>query len=153
MDLTSSDLELGADGSTLQYAAMRFNNLTIPTGATILSAFIEFEVDETGSDPTSVLIQGQAADNAPAFSAVNFDISSRARTAAQVAWNEIPAWMVISEKVQTPDLAPPPAIGRSRRRGSGEGGARHAAVAAWRSAARAGQKEEGPARGPRGTGR
>ncbi len=106
MDLTSSDLELGADGSTLQYAAMRFNNIAIPQGASILNAYVEFEVDETGSDPTSVLIKGQATDNAPAFTAANGNISSRARTNAQVAWNNIPPWTTLNAKWQTPNLAP-----------------------------------------------
>src|SRR5574341_644961 len=105
-DLNSSDLELGADGSTVQWAGMRFNGITIPPSAFITNAYIDFEVDETGSDPTSVVFQGQAIDNAPAFANVNNDITSRARTAAQVAWNDIPPWTVLNAKWQTPDLSP-----------------------------------------------
>src|SRR4030095_11313804 len=44
-DLNSSDLELGADGTTSQRVGMRFNNLTIPQGAFITNAYVEFEVD------------------------------------------------------------------------------------------------------------
>ena len=105
MDLTSSDLELGADGGVNQWVGMRFNNISIPRGASILNAYVEFEVDETGSDSTSVTIQGQAADNAPAFTTSTGNISSRARTTAQVAWNNIPPWTTISAKSQTPNIS------------------------------------------------
>ena len=104
-DLNSSDLELGTDVNS-QWVGMRFNNITVPLGATILSAYVEFEVDETGSDSTSVTIQGQAIDNAPAFANVNNDLTSRARTVAQISWNDIPPWTVTSAKWQTPDLSP-----------------------------------------------
>jgi hypothetical protein len=63
-------------------------------------------VDETGSDPTSVVIQGQASDNAEVFSNSTNNISSRARTNAQVAWNDIPPWTVVNAKWQTPNLSP-----------------------------------------------
>jgi hypothetical protein len=66
---------------------------------------VEFEVDETGSTATSVTIQGQASDNAATFTTVTGNISSRARTTAQVAWNNIPAWTVLNAKWQTPDLS------------------------------------------------
>ena len=105
MNLTSTDMELGADGGTLQYVGMRFTNITIPRGATILNAYVEFEVDETGSNPTSVLIQAQASDNAPTFTTSTSNISSRARTTAQVAWNNIPAWTVLNAKWQTPNIS------------------------------------------------
>jgi tartrate-resistant acid phosphatase type 5 len=106
VSLTSSDLELGADAGVNQWVGMRFNNISIPSGAFILNAYVEFEVDETGSDPTSILIQGQASDNAPAFANTTANISSRSRTAAQVAWNSIPAWSALDAKWQTPDLSP-----------------------------------------------
>jgi len=105
MDLTSSDLELGADGGTTQLVGMRFTNISIPRGATILNAYVEFEVDETGSDPTSVLIQAQASDNALAFTSSTGNISSRTRTTEQVAWNNIPAWTVVNAKSQTPNIS------------------------------------------------
>ena len=105
MNLTSSDLELGADGGVNQWVGMRFNNISIPRNATILNAYVEFEVDETGSEPTSVLIQGQASDNALAFTTSTSNLSSRARTTAQVPWNNIPAWTVIDAKWQTPDIS------------------------------------------------
>lgn len=106
VNMTSSDLELGADNGVDQWVGMRFSGISIPRNAIILNSYVEFEVDEVGSDPTSVLFHGQAADNAPAFVTATYDLSNRARTAAQVAWDDIPAWTVRNEKWQTPDLSP-----------------------------------------------
>jgi parallel beta-helix repeat protein len=105
MDLTSTDLELGADNGTNQWIGIRFNTITLPRNATIINAYIEFEVDETGSDATSVMIQGQASDNAATFTTTARNISSRPRTTAQVAWNNIPAWTTVNAKWQTPNIS------------------------------------------------
>jgi TolB protein len=104
--LGSSDLELGMDGTTSQLVGMRFNNISIPKGASILAAHVEFEVDQTGSDPTSLLLQGQATDHAVVFTTSSSNISSRLRTAAQVPWNNVPPWIAVDAKWQTPDLSP-----------------------------------------------
>ena len=45
--LDSTDLELVVDGSIQQLVGLRFNNLTIPQGATITGASLEFQADET----------------------------------------------------------------------------------------------------------
>jgi hypothetical protein len=104
MSITSSDNELGSNGT--QLIGMRFNNITVPKGATITNAFIEFEVDETGSVTTNLNFAGQAADNPPTFTTTAFNISSRPRTTAQVPWNNVPAWTVLDAKWQTPNLSP-----------------------------------------------
>ncbi len=46
---------------------MRFNDLNIPQGVTITNALIQFKVDETNSGTTTLMIEGQATDNAPTF--------------------------------------------------------------------------------------
>jgi len=104
--LTSTDIELGEDRSRPQIVALRFNNISIPQGATITNAYIEFEVDETGSDPTSVTFSGQDSDNAGVFTNSAYDISSRPETSARVNWDNIPPWTTISANVKTPDLSP-----------------------------------------------
>lgn len=105
--LTSSDLELVQDGNA-QTVGMRFNGLTIPQGATILNAFVQFQVDETSTVATSLSLQGEASDNAITFAGTNSNISSRPRTAAAVPWNP-PAWSTVGQagpEQRTPDLAP-----------------------------------------------
>ncbi len=103
----SSDLELVDQETHSQLVGMRFNGLTIPQGATITKAFVQFQTDETYSGTTSLMIHGQATDNAPTFTTVNANISSRAQTNAAVDWTPAP-WTNIGEAgaaQQTPDIA------------------------------------------------
>ncbi len=102
----SSDLELSYDSGYLgsQRVGMRFRDLAIPRGATITSARIAFETDETDSGSAALLLRAQAIDDAPAFSSVDFDLSSRSTTTAEVTWNP-PSWPTLGEKRQTPDLS------------------------------------------------
>ena len=107
MDLSSSDLELVADGSTVQLVGMRFGAVTIPQGAQILAAYLQFVTDETGSAATSLTVQGEAADTAGVFTTAASNISSRPRTTAAVPWSP-PPWTVIGEagaNQRTPNLA------------------------------------------------
>ena len=91
VNLTSSDLEMIFEKRGDQIVGMRFNNIDIPQGAVIANAYIQFQVDETPSDPTFLTIRGQAIDDAPAFTTANSNISSRVTTAATVNWNP-PPW-------------------------------------------------------------
>jgi hypothetical protein len=103
--LGSSDLELTQE-STQQTVGMRFNGIAVPPGATVTSAWIQFQVDETDSQATSLTIQAEAADNPPTFSS-SANISSRPRTVEAVQWSP-PAWNTTGEAgpdQQTPDLS------------------------------------------------
>lgn len=106
--LSSTDLELVSDtgfGYINQTVGMRFSDISIPQGVSITNAYLEFTVDDPGSDPTSLQFVGEAADNANTFSSAAFDVSSRPRTAAQVNWNDVPPWPSEGEKQQSPNLA------------------------------------------------
>jgi hypothetical protein len=106
VDLTSSDLELVFDGSN-QAVGMRFNGIGIPRGATISNAWVQFEVDERTSETTSLVIQGEAADNAERFTNSQNNVSSRPRTSVSVSWNPV-AWTVTNQAgpdQRTPNLA------------------------------------------------
>lgn len=107
VSLTSSDLELVLDGSDQQVVGMRFNGVTVPPGATIIRAYVQFQVDEVTSDATSLVVAGEATDNAAAFTSTSRNISSRARTGSAVAWSPAP-WPTVDEagaNQQTPNLA------------------------------------------------
>ncbi|GEM_PF-5638446 len=101
---SSSDLELGFDGSRQQIVGMRFSNLNIPQGASISSAYIEFECDEADNGTCNINFYGEASDDAAGFSSASYGISSRSKTTANVDWNNIPPW-IVNEKYQTPDLS------------------------------------------------
>ena len=108
VDLTSGDLELVVDGSRVQTVGMRFRALAIPPGAHITRAWVQFDVDDVQTGPVSLTIQGQAADDAPAFAKVKRNVSSRVKTASSVGWVP-PPWPVVDvagAAQQTPDLAP-----------------------------------------------
>ena len=106
-DWHSSDLELGAEGSGAQIVGIRFQSVSIPQGAIITNAFIEFTTDETDSGTTNLNIWGEDHDNAVRFTDVAGQMATRTKTSASVAWNDVPAWGVVGEtgvKQQTPDL-------------------------------------------------
>lgn len=91
MYLNSTDLELVYDGPNYQMVGMRFTAITIPRGATISRAYIQFTADEEPtSESTSLTIQGQASSNALPFSTTSKNISSRPKTSASVAWSPSP---------------------------------------------------------------
>ena len=92
------------DMSTAQKVGLRFQNIQIPQGATITSAYLEFTTDETDSQETIVTIYGEDSDDAAPFDAWGFyDLSSRPLTDASVEWN-IPAWTQVGEQQQSPDI-------------------------------------------------
>ena len=105
MVLTSSDLELVFDQSN-QVVGMRWTGLAIPQGAAITAAYVQFVADEAQSEATNLTVAGQAADNAAAFTTASNNVSSRARTAATVAWAPA-AWTAgqVTFTQRTPDLA------------------------------------------------
>ena len=90
MDVSSSDLELGSedgDGTTAQLTGLRFTGIDIPQGAVILSASIQFAVDESKNTMDGNFVIGAEANADPAaFSSTAFDISSRTFFDATVDW-------------------------------------------------------------------
>jgi hypothetical protein len=107
VDLYSSDLELVFDHNN-QVIGMRFASVDVPQGATIVSAYVQFQVDETDIQPALLTIEGQAVDHALVFSSASWNISSRARTVDAVIWSP-PPWNtegVAGPDQRTPDLSP-----------------------------------------------
>jgi hypothetical protein len=103
----SSDLELITDGATAQWVGLRFPAVTIPVGAAIQQAWVQFQTDEVSTDAASLVIQGVTTAQAPTFAETSTNISARPRTAASVAWAP-PAWNVVGEQgaaQRTPNLA------------------------------------------------
>jgi hypothetical protein len=89
--LGSSDLELVTDGPNVQTVGLRFVGVTIPVGATIHDAWIQFQVDEETSDPTDLTIRGEAVGDAAPFLSIDGNISNRSDTSAFVSWSP-PPW-------------------------------------------------------------
>ena len=92
MYLTSSDLEMVVDGSTLQVIGIRFNNVNIPAGSLINNAYIRYMADGNTSGDVDLEIYGESSGNAQTYSNSDGDISDRTLTDAVVTWNNIPNW-------------------------------------------------------------
>jgi hypothetical protein len=104
--LNSSDLELVFDKSN-QTVGLRFAGVGVPRGASIVTAYVQFEVDEVSTAAASLAVQGQAADNPGTFTSPTGNVSARPRTSASVAWSP-PAWPttpVAGPDQRTPDLS------------------------------------------------
>ncbi|TWX70672.1 hypothetical protein ESZ36_03135 [Colwellia demingiae] len=102
----STDLEFSYDSFAggLQIIGMRFKSVDIPKGATINSAYIEFETDERDSGTTTLIIAGEDADSPKEFKNGKRDISKRTKTLASINWTPS-AWNSTNELHQTPDIS------------------------------------------------
>jgi len=92
VNVGSGDLEFVADDGNTNIVGIRFQNVYIPNGANIKSAQITLIPDEKDTQPTSLTIWGEAMDNPPSYADLDDNISSRTKTFASVAWNNIEEW-------------------------------------------------------------
>ena len=108
----SSDLELVYDSYNSQgnqVVGMRFTGITIPAGAEIIHAYLQFTVDAISTSPTNLMIFGELSTNSQSFSTAPFNVSSRQTTTAQVSWENIPVWSTVGVSgvdQRTPNLSP-----------------------------------------------
>ncbi len=108
VNVADATLALGRSDASgnKQTVGLRFPNVAIPRGATILNASIQFKAAGSGSDETRLVIRGEAADNAAAYAGTAFNVSARTYTVSAVEWTP-PAWTAGAAGVaqRTPDLA------------------------------------------------
>jgi hypothetical protein len=84
----------------------RFTGVSIPKGASITNAFIQFTVDEPASKTCRLTIKGENSDNAAPFTPLNKNVSGRTKTAASITWNPS-GWTTAGDAgtaQKTPDL-------------------------------------------------
>ena len=106
VDRNGSDLELVEDGNRgAQVVGLRFQGVSLPAGAEVVRAWIEFGTDETSSGPVDLTIQGLAEDSPAQFGTEDFAISSRPTTSSSVAWSGLPDWDVVGERHKTTDVS------------------------------------------------
>ncbi|HSL25716.1 MAG TPA: PKD domain-containing protein, partial [Acidimicrobiia bacterium] len=88
MVLGNGDLDMVLDGSTTMIVGLRFAGVTLPAGATITNAYIQFRADETQTAmDTNLSIRAHKVANAPAFTTTKFNLSGRLPNATSaVAW-------------------------------------------------------------------
>jgi hypothetical protein len=111
--LTSGVMYLGSEGSASGFlelgyyfwrrdVGLRFQNVTIPQGATINSATVTLSASDTNSTNTRLTVTAEASDNAAPFTTANSNISSRVTTTFTVDWNT--ANWSSGNSYQTPDI-------------------------------------------------
>lgn len=109
LDMDSSDLEFIQDDGFLQAVGMIFRNVTIPPGANIVNAYIQFTSDkELGGDSILCELYGAGEANVAApFTEDLFNVSSKPSTAAAVAWKLGPwgSFGTATEAEQSPDIS------------------------------------------------
>ncbi len=110
INLTSSDLELGADTEFgtpgLQVTGLRYTNFNLPANATVTAADIQFTADENSNTTANLTIKGELAGNAAAYNNTNFNVSNRSSTTAQVNWQPAQwATGAAGTSQQSPDLS------------------------------------------------
>jgi hypothetical protein len=101
INITSSYLEFVRDDAVnrgQQSVGMRFQDIQVPRGSTITNAYIELEIDETGSESTTLISYGEASDNPDTFTEIANNLSSRPKTSSSVNWDNIPQWNTVGEK-------------------------------------------------------
>ena len=103
--LDSSDLELLYDKAR-QTIGLRFPGVTVPPGASITRAYVQFTADKSTSTAVTMTVHGQAADNATTFTSGSTAVSGRPATLASVTWQP-GAWTsgTRGPAQQTPDLS------------------------------------------------
>lgn len=102
----SADLDLVWSGAS-DLVGVRFTNVTIPQGAVITNAYIQFTTYREQSDATSLWIQGEDTDDAQTFDTTPWNIGSRFATAAFALWDPDP-WNTVGEAgvdQRTPDIS------------------------------------------------
>lgn len=91
MNFGSNDVDLADTNSKI--VGLRFNNIDVPNGASIISAHIQFTADESFSTLTNLNITVEDSGNASAIIASAYNISSRTYSTQNVQWNNVSPWL------------------------------------------------------------
>ncbi len=95
--------------ATKQKVLLRFDEVHVPQGATVTSAFIDFATNTTvNNDPTSLDVYAEKSVNSATLDTTSFNITNRPLTAAHVDWDNLVPWghqIVVDDRKTTPNLA------------------------------------------------
>lgn len=100
------ELNIGAasDTGSDQTIGLRFQDVEVPQGATIIEAELLFVAEGTSTGTATFTIKGIDDDDLVTFSATTDDITNRATTTASVPW--VPEdWLTTGERYETTDIS------------------------------------------------
>ncbi|MCL5433014.1 MAG: hypothetical protein M1524_02765 [Patescibacteria group bacterium] len=104
---TATDVSAGKTSNNgFRKSGMRYQNVIIPQGATIISADLTFtSTDSQAGTAANTKIMGEAIDNAPSFQNISYTtFNSLPRTSSKVTWKPIPAWTA-GNTYSSPDIS------------------------------------------------
>ena len=87
------------------YCGWRFQNVTIPQGATITSATLELRVYGSGTSSFNTNLEAQDADSTSAFSTSSYNISNRTATTASINWSMGSQSFTDGQVLTSPDIS------------------------------------------------
>ncbi len=102
--LYDDDLDMGWEGEDLNVMTtfLRFQNISIPKGATIDSAFLNIYAHEDEADESRVTVFAEAIDNSPAFVETEL-ITDRTWTSTSLPWTITEPW-TMWQSYRSPDI-------------------------------------------------
>ena len=100
----SNDLVLSSGTQTVT-SGLRFTELNIPQGATIVNASIRFTSEKFNVAGTSLVISAEASASSTAFASSSNNLSARTKTAANVEWATDNSFPASGEVITTPDIS------------------------------------------------
>ena len=109
MQLVDKILDMPNAEKTRQTVGIRFQDIPIERGSKVLDARLVFTSRNSRESGTSIVIYGEASDDAAPFTAKERDLTLRAETTASVTWNSsspdapLDAWRM-NESHETPNL-------------------------------------------------
>lgn len=101
--MDSSILKL-SEGTTPVITGLRYQNLNIPRGATITSAYVRFTSNTYNTGSTEFTLSAELSGNTTAFTDVASNISNRSKTTNSVLWSTNNDWPLSNETISTPDI-------------------------------------------------
>ena len=103
ISLDSGDLDFFQ--SNTEYVALRFQNVTIPQGASIVTAIVRFTAEDNDPNtPGTANIYCEDADTSAAITATDNDISDRTLTTAFTLWENEQNWTK-NVRYDSPDIS------------------------------------------------
>ena len=104
--VSSGSVSIGGasfDMRSTQVNGVRFQNIPIAQGTTILEAHLVFTARSTSTGATTFRFHAEDVDDSPGFSSATSDISSRTKTTASATWT--PAdWDIVDEQHASSDI-------------------------------------------------
>ena len=105
MRLADTELDIINTGTQDQYVGLRFTNITVPYGATIDNAYVQFTSSNIDTSQADFVVQAEDIDNSPTFTGSNRNISNRTLTTSAVQWENVETWDKLNSTYQTPDIS------------------------------------------------